>query len=207
MVLIFCPPWTHHATAPDQALWWGAQGSSLDSIQVEFKRGRCTRRQIPGPLRPLGPPNWGPRPRSLEGGRAVAVISQCVSSLRGHSSRQDPEHTHDHHSPGLPSLFGELWRSLCRSHQPPFCLSSFLMLLHCPSLQAGSDLCRGALPSAPGELAGLWGGRGSAQEEETGNKVLLAGAAFPRSKASRSLSLGQPSMGNNRACHFGVRFL
>ena len=135
------------------------------------------------------------------------MISQSVSSLRGCSSRQGSEHTHDHHSPGLPSLFGEHWRSLCRSHQPPFCLSSFLTLLHCPSLQTGSDLCRGALPSVPGELAGLWGRWGSAQEEETGNKVLLPGAAFPRSTASRLLSLEQPGMGNNRACHFGVRFL
>ena len=79
-------------------------------------------------------------------GTAVAVISQRVSSLRGCSSRQGSEHTRDHHSPGLPSLFGEHWRSLCRGHQPPFCLSSFLMLLHCPSLQTGSDLCRGLCP-------------------------------------------------------------
>ena len=136
----------------------------------------------------------------------MAVISQRVSSLCGCSSRQGSEHTRDHHSPSLPSLFAEHWRSLCRDHQPPFCLSSFLTLLHCPSLQTGSDLCRGALPSVPGELAGLWGGWASAQEEETGNKVLLPGAAFPRSMASRSLSLGHPYLGD-RVCQPGVRFL
>ena len=120
-----------------------------------------------------------------------------MSSLRWCSSRQGSESTHDHHSPGLPSLFGEHWRSLCRGHQPPFCLSSFLMLLHCSTLQTSSDLCQGTLPSVPGELAGLCGGRGSAQEEETRNKVLLPSAAFPSSTASRSLSLGHPYLGDS----------
>ena len=165
---------------PWPGLGWGAQGFSLDSIQVECKRpGHCTGRQIPGPLRPLGPPNWGPRPRSLEGGRAVAVISQCVSSLRGHSSRQDPEHTHDHHSPGLPSLFGEHWGSLCRGRQPPYCLSSFLMLLHCPSLQAGSDLCRGALPSVPGSWQGCGEGGAQLRRRKLGTKCCSQGLLLP----------------------------
>ena len=85
------------------------------------------------------------------------------------------------------------------SASPPFSCSST------------APLCKLALTSAGGSAlcswgTGMWGGWGSAQEEETGNKVLLPGAAFPRSTASRSLSLGHHYLGD-RVCQPGVRFL
>ena len=130
-------------------------------------------KQGPGALRPLGS-NQGARLKDLEGRRAVAMPIQSVSSLCWHSSRQGSEPTHDDHSPQPPkTVWGTLVVTLQRS--PASLLP--LLLSHAPPLPLSANwLC--PLPSVPREFAGLWGGQGSAQEEETGNKVLLPGVCL-----------------------------
>lgn len=130
-------------------------------------------KQGPGALRPLGS-NQGARLKDLEGGRAVAMSTQRVSSLHCRSSRQGSEPIHDHHSPQPPKT---VWRTLVVTLQRSSASLLLLLLSHAPPLPlSANQLC--PLPSVPGELAGLWGGQGSAQEEETGNKVLLPGVCF-----------------------------
>lgn len=109
------------------------------------------------------------------------MISQCVSSLHGHSSRQGPEHTHDHHSPASQvSVWGTL-----ESFAEVVSLPSASLLSHAPSLPLSTKLAltsAGLCPSAPGSWQGCGeaGDSSAPREEETGNKVLLAGGCFPQ---------------------------
>lgn len=146
------------------------------------------------PSETLRPSKLGSQTQESGGmGRVVAVISQCVSSLHGHSSRQGPEHTHDHHSPSLPkSVWGTLEVTLQRSSAS--LLPLLLLMPFTAPLQAGSDLCRGALPLLLGSWQGCGEGGAQLRRRKLGTKCCSCGGCFPRSKASRSLSLGQPSM-------------
>ena len=80
------------------------------------------------------------------------------------------------------------------------------------SCSSTAPLCKLALTSAGGLcplFLGSWQGcgEGGAQlRRRKWEQMLLPGAAFPSSSASRLLSLGQPGM-DNRACRPGVRFL
>ena len=141
-----------------------------------------------GAMRPLGS-NQGARHKDLEGGRTVAISTQGVSSLHWCSSRQGSEPPHDHHSPGLPRLFGEHWWSLCRGHQPPFCLSSFLMLFHCPSLLTGSDLC----PLFLGSLKDCGEGRSQLRKRKLETKCCFQGLLFPTLQHPFRFTLGSPT--------------
>lgn len=105
-------------------------------------------------------------------------------------------------APSLPRLFGEHWWSLCRGRQPPFCFSSFLMLLHCPSLLTSSALC----PLFLGSLQDCGEGRAQLRKRKLETKCCSQGSAFPSSETSRLLNLEQPDLGN-RACQPGVSFL
>ena len=105
-------------------------------------------------------------------------------------------------APSLPRLFGEHWWSLCRGRQPPFSLSSFLMLLHCPCLLTGSALC----PLFLGSLQGCGEGRAQLRKRKLETKCCSQESAFPSSAISRPLNLGQPDLGDG-ACQPGVRFV
>ena len=182
-------------------LWWGAQGSILDSSRGERERlGHCVLGDRVQGLwdtwaRQIGVPSTG----VWRVGAAVVVHSQGVFALRWCSSGQSSAPSHDHHSPGLPRLFGEHRLSLCRCHQPPCGRTSFLVLLSCPSPLTGSDLCRGTLPSVAGKLAGQVGraglssGRGSWEQSAAPRSPL-----FPAPQHLGPLAWGSPPWGTER---------
>lgn len=154
-------------------------------------------------LETLRPSKLGSQTQESGGRRAVAVISQCVFTAWAQQQAGPLNTPATITAPASQVCLGNSGGHLQRSSSPPLLPPLLSHAPHCP-LSASSALTSagGLCPLLLGSWQGCGGGRGSAQEEETGNKVLPGeGAAFPRSK-TRSLSLGQPSKGNNRACHF-----